>query len=368
MITKEQEQFIKNYMPNEYFDSDKVISYLKIHDMVGDEIFDLALKKQTNRNIRLVKEGFGFNVTDTETFIRRVPFYFYEPDFSKGQHGDLLSFFSGRDNIEAREDIERIYRILEKLFYYYKINIADVLGYTIKVSGSYCRNDIFYNWIDYLDLCESLNIDNKCPKNFLYEYNRVLALCGKDPIIYEPGLIGYNENFLRMENEIIISGEFPCDYEGNPVLKWIGVWIEDADYVRTSDCISYGGDITLEKELHIGLTPTTKIYMPNIYNDEDESCNVWYPIHFGPLVMEFDKHALEFFRNRRGLTQKKVADSVGVNVRTYQKWERGESIPDGYNLIRLMNYLNIDSVQSFVANYPFEDDNFKTFRNRKKYN
>ncbi len=368
MITKDQEQFVKNYMSAEYFDSDKVISYLKIHDTVGDEIFDLALKSQTGRNIRLVKEGFGFHTTDAETFIRRVPFYFYEPDFSKDQYGDLLSFFCGRNRVEAREDIERIYTLLEKLLYGYKISISDILGYTVKLSGTYERNDLFYKWVDYLELCEKINVDNKCPANFLYEYNRVLELCGKEAVIYEPWLIGYNENFLRMENEIVVSGEFPCDNSGNPVLRWIGVWIENAAYVKASNCVSYGGDSSLEKELHIGLTPTTKIYMPNIYNDDNDDCDVWYPVYFGPLVMEFDKKALEFFRSYKKVTQQRVADAVGVNVRTYQKWESGESIPDGYNLIRLMNYLNIDSVQSFVDNKPFRDNGFKSFRSRENYN
>lgn len=60
---------------------------------------------------------------------------------------------------------------------------------------------------------------------------------------------------------------------------------------------------------------------------------------------------------------------IGIQVRTYQKWEKGEAKPDGYNLIRLMNLLDIDSVQDFLKNTPIEDDNnYTKFRNRKKYN
>ena len=39
-----------------------------------------------------------------------------------------------------------------------------------------------------------------------------------------------------------------------------------------------------------------------------------------------------------------VDDAIGANVRTYQKWESGETTPDGTNLLRLMNWLNIPNV------------------------
>ena len=367
MINKEQEQFVRNYISTEYFEPDKVVSYLKIHDKVGAEIFDLSLKVQNKRNIRLVGDRIGFDTVDTEVFVRRVPFYFYEPDFDKDQHGDLLSFFCGRDNYEMRADIEKVYSVLEKLFYRYNIDVPDIMGYTVKITGTYERNDIFFKWVHYLDLCQELCIDNKLPNNFLYEYNRILEIAGEPAIIYEPGLVGFNEDFLRRDREIIIGGEFPCDENNMPILKWIGIWIENAAYVKAENGFSMGNSLTLEKELHIGLTPDTKIYMPNIYNSND-SHDVWYPIYFGPRVMSFDSEALKYHRNRMNVTQQELADAIGVQIRTYQKWEKGDTIPDGYNLIRLMNYLDIESVQEFVDNSPFIDDDFEAFRKRKSYN
>ena len=86
-------------------------------------------------------------------------------------------------------------------------------------------------------------------------------------------------------------------------------------------------------------------------------------------VLTVGNSTLKKFRERAGLTQQLVADSIGIQVRTYQKWEKGEAKPDGYNLIRLMNLLDIDSVQDFLKNTPIEDDNnYTKFRNRKKYN
>lgn len=367
MISKEQEHFVRNHITPEYFDPDKVVNYLNIHDRVGAEIFDLALKPQTKRNIRLVSEGFGFCTVDVETFIKRVPFYFFEPDFEKGQHGDLLSLICGKARDDRDNDFEEVYTALEKLFYQYNIGVPEIMGYPISLTGIYGRTDIFFNWVHYLDLCHELHIDNKFPKEFLYEYNRILVLADKEPIIYEPGLVGFNENFLRRDKEIIIGGEFPCDSHNTPALEWIGLWIENAAYIKVTNGYSIGNDHTLDKELHIGLAPDTKIYMPNIYNSGDCG-DIWYPIYFGPLAMEFDKDALKFYRKQIDVTQQAVADAIGVQLRTYQKWEKGDTIPDGYNLIKLMNYLNIESVQDFVVNDPIYDDGFAKFKERKTYN
>ena len=77
MINKEQEQFVRNHINPEYFDIEKVVNYLNIHDRVGAEIFDLALKPQNRRNIRMVRDGFGFQTIDVKVFVKRIPFYFF---------------------------------------------------------------------------------------------------------------------------------------------------------------------------------------------------------------------------------------------------------------------------------------------------
>lgn len=367
MISKEQERFVRNHITPEYFDPNKVVNYLNIHDRVGAEIFELAKKPQAKRNVRLVSEGCGFWTVDTETFIKRVPFYFFEPDYEKDQHGDLLSLICRKARDDQDNDFEEVYIALEKLFYQYNIGVPEIMGYPISLTGTYGRADIFFMWVHYLDLCYELHVDNKFPKEFLFEYNRVLLMAGKEPIIHQPGFVGFNENFLRRDREIVIVGEFPCDSNNTPALEWIGIWIENAAYVKATDCNSVGGGPTLEKELHIGLAPETKIYMPNIYNGDDCG-DAWYPIYLGPLAMAFDKDALRFYRNQMGFKQQTVADAIGVQLRTYQKWEKGDTIPDGYNLIKLMNYLNIESVQDFVVNTPICDDGFEKFKARKSYN
>lgn len=90
--------------------------------------------------------------------------------------------------------------------------------------------------------------------------------------------------------------------------------------------------------MHVGLDINTKIYIANLYNDENDP-DVWNPIYFGPQVMEFDCGALKFYRKENNYTQEDVAKAVGVNLRTYQNWEAGVGCPDGFNLIRIMNNL-----------------------------
>ncbi len=357
MITAEQEQFIRKYVSKEYFDVDRVISYLKLHDVVGGEIFAIAPLSEDRLahpgRLELLREGFGFNAIDKETFIRRIPFYFYVTDCKSNHCGDLKCIISGyyRHMRYDDQNYEEVYERLERLFYHHQISLVNIMEYTVAQTGYVSRYDIFCLWCDYLDLCEKLRIDDKTPKSLLYGYNKLLEYAGEKPIVYQPGLVGFNEEFMREDNEIVVGGEFPCDGEGKPVMKWIGVKVENEEYIHCKG--------NFNKELRIGIKPTTKIYMLNIYNKDGDERNIWWPIYFGSAVTEFNSWAFKFYRERGGFTQKQVADAVETSVRTYQKWESGDSIPDGYNLIRLMNILNIDSVQEFIKKEPIVDENIR---------
>ena len=60
--------------------------------------------------------------------------------------------------------------------------------------------------------------------------------------------------------------------------------------------------------------------------------------------MEFDYTILKRNRLKLGLTQKDVAEAVGATLRTYQKWENGETTPDSKFLLRLLNWLDVRDV------------------------
>ncbi|MBQ8546268.1 MAG: helix-turn-helix transcriptional regulator [Clostridia bacterium] len=368
MLTHDQVNFIKQYVTEEYYDTEKLLSYLNIHNVVGNEIFDLVIRKNTNRNVKCIEYEYGFSPVPVDVFVKRIPFYFYVCDYYKKEFGSLSSIiYDMRWNEHREHDYEHMYIALEKLLYEYKLKVPDIFSYIVNQHGPSTGNSrVLFMWIEYLEMCQSMNIDNKFPESITYAYNDILERTGKEPIIYMPGLVGFNENFLRIDNEIIVGGQFPCDSNNIPALKWIGVWIENAEYVKATNCYSMGRESN-EKELHIGLNPKTKIYLPNIYNDDDDNEDVWYLIYTGSYIMELDRTALKFYRNYRGMKQQQIADAVGVQLRTYQKWEKGETIPDGENLIKLMNCLNIPSVQDFIKNDPIYDNNFTLFRNRENY-
>ena len=65
--------------------------------------------------------------------------------------------------------------------------------------------------------------------------------------------------------------------------------------------------------------------------------------------MVFNHEVLKEYRVYKKMTQKEVADAVGTSVRTYQKWENGETKPDCQFLLRLMNWLEIDDVQYLIS-------------------
>ena len=64
--------------------------------------------------------------------------------------------------------------------------------------------------------------------------------------------------------------------------------------------------------------------------------------------MEFNFECLKDYREMRKLTQQQLADAIGANVRTYQKWENGTTTPDCQNLIRLINWLDIRDIQELI--------------------
>ena len=57
---------------------------------------------------------------------------------------------------------------------------------------------------------------------------------------------------------------------------------------------------------------------------------------------------IRLYRMRQGLTQRALADDVMVSFQAISAWERGMSVPDLENAIRLANYFGI-SVDALFA-------------------
>ena len=73
------------------------------------------------------------------------------------------------------------------------------------------------------------------------------------------------------------------------------------------------------------------------------------------MTMRFDHTILRERRKKLGFSQEDVALAIDTTVRTYQKWESGETTPNGHYLIRLINWLDIIDVQCVVQYTDYED-------------
>ena len=63
-------------------------------------------------------------------------------------------------------------------------------------------------------------------------------------------------------------------------------------------------------------------------------------IDFGGLVMSFSDRIIQL-KNERKLLQKDIASSVGVSLRAYQYYEKGQKEPTLSVLLRLADYFDV---------------------------
>lgn len=348
MITKAEMDIIENYVDGRYFDTEKLVKYLNMHSIVGNEIFSYCDKGKGREGAasyaNWLDDEYGYSPLPVADFIRRVPFYFYVNDYSK-RVGDLSSLISGVFRLNggtSTTSLEALYHALEFMFYEKKLSLEDIFCYITDQTGYVAQTEMFLQWNHYLHLCDQLKWDELLPDSFITSYNEALEKSGYPPIIYEIQEIGIGDVYWRTGTQIEFEGTFPCDQKGSPIMKWIGLRVKNAGQIRCSQKNSGIGRLFIE------LRPNTTIHALNCYNDKDEEDDFWYQIYAGPQTMRFNYDVLKINRKRLKYTQQHVADAIGATVRTYQKWENGETTPDGYYLLRLMNWLDIRDVQDLV--------------------
>ena len=71
-------------------------------------------------------------------------------------------------------------------------------------------------------------------------------------------------------------------------------------------------------------------------------------------------------REERRKSQKDMAENLGVNLRTYQRMEAGESMPGALDLIKIMYYLGVANHEVFIKKRTIVDPNYQIFESRKK--
>ncbi len=346
MITKEQEKMIRALVDSKYYDVEKMVRYLSMHDVVGNEIFQYCDIRAEDRDYSTYCQDLdsedGYTPLPVGRFIQRIPFYFYTGHLSArsvsrmGNLGYVLSACS-QGILDGKIDLETVYGALEFMYYELKLPLVKIFSYWIE-QGNTVSSKYFLQWNHYLHLCKDLGSTDYYPERFITAYNIMLEACGLEPIIYEVEEYFAGEYYRRDGKRLCLEGCFPCDENGKPIMKWIGIMAPKAKGFSCDCKKSRSGS------LWIDLAPDTVVHLLNVYNDKDED-GYWYQVYAGPLTMEFDHTFLKDKRKQLKMTQQEVAEAVGANVRTYQKWENGETTPDGHYLIRLLNWLDIPDIQ-----------------------
>lgn len=373
MLNKNELDIIEKYVDPKYFDKERLIYYLNTHQIIDHKIFAFVDNKiegneylaklgniypnyHNNLNSRIIKNGKEtslFRQISREKFIKRIPFYFYVKDFEvneeinklKGREksiftneymfGDLLDIDPYNPHMTDKET-EEWWLMLEMMFYDFKIPLPYIF--------SYKKGKDFALWTDYLQLCKQFDYQNYLPRNFTFHYNVLLEKAGKPAIIYNPDYDPYQStNYVKTSRKIVYYGTFPLDDAGEPIMEWIGLNIKNAKkiYATTEEYYDELPSITESRKrefefcyLVVEFTNQTSIFQ-HYPNGE------WYCDYQGPGLLTIDNEAIKYHRKYNNLTQKEVADIIEVSLRTYQKWEAGQTIPDGNSIIRLLQLFNI---------------------------
>jgi len=391
-LTVEQLQNIERYIDADRVDTGKLIKYLEKHKTVKNDIFAPCSKipKKSFRDeayCTALESDRGFRPVSRDVFLRRIPFYFYTVQSADGdtRYSPLWRQLPSRDRDRVSdEEMEAFYEDLE--FMYYGLNIplavmfdyvhaqlhtpvpprqkpspsseqhpfatiaANIASASISGDNSYLSTrGVFAQWRHYLHLCNELGWTDYTPDRFIAAYNYALEASGLEPVIYHPiiqlGIVTHTTD----RNTFVYKGNFPCDPDGKPVLRWTTIKVTEPESVTFNAEKSRFGELT------IVASPRTMLYERGVVYDEDDNLSIdlsdyeWERVYAGPQNMSFNRFALKEYREACGLTQKQLAEAIDVSVRTYQKWEAGKTMPDCHNLIRIMNWLGIRDVQSLIA-------------------
>lgn len=387
-LTTEQLLVIDKYISDDKINKAKLISYLERNCIVKKDIFTYISVKTHNPFFHepaycgVLKSDDGFRSISRETFLRRIPFYFYltrNPITHKFSSPLSSIMPDDRNSSTYPKKLEELYKDLEFMFYDLGLSLDTIFGYIpdqirtskqtqqkifnsfllskdvkytmFDLEAGYSHKPIFPRWRHYLRLCQQLGWTDYTPDRFLTKYNYALEATGLNPIIYAPLLRLDKQYYSKTGQTFSFIGHFLCEDDGTPILRWTCIKAVNPGSVSFSDERSGCG------ELIINASPETVIYTRGLpYQDDSsasevfpaESCE-WKQIYAGPRHMFFNHHVLKQLRLSKGMTQQDVALAIDASVRTYQKWEAGETTPDCQNLIRIMNWLDIPDIQHLIS-------------------
>lgn len=391
ILSSEQLAVVRKYTDAYRIDQDKLVAYLQKHRTIKLEVFSHCSKVSKRSMESRGYSGFlnesTYSAVDRDTFIRRIPFYFFQVPFRDDTCTGLSKVFpADHKNTMTAEEYEAFYADLEWMFYDLQLPLTTIYdylgdqfsappkenkrkGFGALISSSILEErglsgrDAFPMWRHYLHLCHNLGWTDYTPQRFISAYNFALEASDLEPVLYRPLKDYIITYYTRVDDTYVFRGNFPCDKNGVPIMRWTTIRVQNAA------SIEFSGEKSRCGELRIVLGPKTKIHIREFYETEDDNAEVdngsdevagepliWRQIYAGPQTMEFNHNALKQARIEHKLKQSDVALAIGTSVRTYQKWESGETTPDGHNLLRLMNWLNISDPQDLITYEDYPDE------------
>lgn len=398
-LTSEQIKIISSEINGYIFDIEKMIHYLDSVDVVSEKIFTDFFTGaeeygQSYWGRKFVKEYANCRLS-RDSFIKLIPLFFYYKEKDNGNMKISMDLIIPTpeypQKLKQRQWVmSDIYKALEFMYYVIKLPIETIFTYSriqldlplhrdnenfplssIRIHmGKSLMDDskspfmpldayeIFLKWHDYLTGCNALDTDDYTPRCLLTAYNEQLVKMGFEPILYKP-----ISGPIRKGNMYWCKGHFPTDENGNVITEWTTLEI------KVPKSMTFYGSKSSCDELEIELAPETSIRERSRTYDEygNPLKDFFYVnIYAGPLIMEFDNEALKNYRLYREYTQEELAAAVGTTKRTYIKWESGEGKPYGDHLMRLINWLNIESVQH-LTKYNYDIQNGVEYINGERY-
>lgn len=388
------EQIFKTYAKDPSLDIEGMVGYICTHDVIPETFFeDYLLKIVDDKKHHYFFFGdattkYGYRPVDSETFVRRLPFFLYTYQYPDEDPLDLLAggyfriwrnkrrvFLRSENPDDNRIDYEPFYQVLEDMLYNIGLSLDSIFGY-LKTQGLELHAyNYFEKWYDYLKLCQERHVYNYEPVNLLYSYNILLEEAGKDPILYP---IMYDENdpetHVIRGDKLILQGYIPVNPDNGEIVKrWVLLWVEGETKMYAENYLTKtkkDGERRLCADIIIVLNPDTRIYgydidesYYDIDDEEEEDDGVYWDTIYTPMSdIRIDYGKIRELRKHQKLTQAQVAKSLNCGERTYQNWESGISKPDAIAFIKIMNLFGVFSAYDLVVKERIRDDDLTKFK------
>lgn len=376
-ISKAGMDIIVHNISKEVFNVESIITYLENHDVITSEIFyELEMLNDYQKDQSKNYLTYYRNV-NKEVFIKRIPIYFYDysPINKKCSMNDFFeSYFNSKKydkNIE--EGVERKMLMLEKIIYYYGITLDQMLGYLYDQGGKDFLNYTFEKWFEYLELIGKKQ-EHYFPNNILTGLNIELREKKGEEYIFSPEIIRIE---IHDDKTVKILGLFPTNSDGSIIFDWVGLWFEDVVKITSTTKNQYciieskvklvnQKQPIMINEITMEVNADSKIYISSEELINGSIIPVWHDIYKGINKIQYDYKLISYYREKMRISQKDMSNDLNINLRTFQRFEAGETKPDAFDFIKIMKYLRIKDYEVFIKKDIIEDPNFKKYLERKR--